>query len=149
MMPRTRPTSGLRRTLQCAILGAQMASLLGCSLAESTGVTVAVGTVYLSQERASIQVTENPNDTDGCEYIKPLHSDTYWGGLLLQDKALEKTISDLTHDAVKAGANVLLLRSKSKTFLGSSADGVAYRCPPAADAPAAPAAQPGPKPQGQ
>lgn len=57
-----------------------------------------------------------------------MESTSRWGGAALQDEALERVISDLTHEAVEAGANVLFIRNKSKSFWGSSATGDAYRC---------------------
>jgi hypothetical protein len=48
---------------------------------------------------------------------------------MFQDKALEKTIAAMTHDATEAGANTLLIKSKTKTFGGSNSEGAAYLCP--------------------
>jgi 3-methyladenine DNA glycosylase Tag len=56
-------------------------------------------------------------------------STTSWGGLLLQNKAQERVIADLTEESAQAGANTLLIRSKRKAFKGSYATGDAYRCP--------------------
>jgi len=110
-------------TIACAI------SLNGCTVAGPVGATLAVGSAYLSKERAQIRVTEDERDTKGCEFIKHVKASTYWGGMAFQDKALEKTISDLTHESVEAGANLLLIKSKHKSFSGSRSEGDAYRCP--------------------
>lgn len=135
---KTLPGFTTHRGLRYAVLMTTLSSLLGCStVAGQLGATVAVGTVYLSKERASIHVTEDLTEIMGCEFIKQVQAETYWGGLFLQNKALEKTISDLTHDSVKAGANVLLVRSKAKGFFGSRAVGDAYWCPLAGSAPPA------------
>lgn len=103
--------------------------LSGCAVA----VPTAVGEVYLSKDRAKINVTEDETAIKGCKFIKEVRAKSLWGGLLFQEKALEKTIADITHEAVEAGANVLLIQSKSKSFVGSHSEGVAYLCP-AADA---------------
>jgi hypothetical protein len=103
--------------------------LFGCAVAVPVGLTMGAGTVYLNKERAPIRVTENEGEVANCTFIKHVEADSYWGGLLFQDKALAKTISDLTHDSIEAGANVLVVKSKSKSFEGSSSTGDAYRCP--------------------
>ena len=48
---------------------------------------------------------------------------------MFQDKALEKTIADMTHESTEAGANTLLIKGKTKTFGGSNSEGTAYLCP--------------------
>ena len=101
----------------------------GCTVAGPVGVSMAIGSAYLSKERAQIRVTEDERDTEGCEFIKHVKASTSWGGMAFQDKALEKTVSDLTHESFEAGANLLLVRSKDKTFNGSKSEGDAYRCP--------------------
>lgn len=103
--------------------------LFGCAVAVPVGLTMGAGTLYLNKERAPIRVTENEGEVADCIFIKHVEANSYWGGLLFQDKALEKTISDLTHDSIDAGANVLVVKSKSKSFEGSSSTGDAYRCP--------------------
>lgn len=137
-MHETPPTCGKQGWRQYALLLATLSSLLGCStVVGQVGATVAVGAVYLSKERATIRVTEEITDIMGCTFIKQVQAKTYWGGVFLQNKALEKTISDLTHDSVMVGANVLLVRTKSKGFFGSEAVGDAYWCPLAASTPPA------------
>jgi hypothetical protein len=105
-------------------------SLSGCAAVGLYGV----GKVYLDKERAPIYVTENVKEIAGCEFVNRVEASTAWGGPVLQDEALERVISDITHDASRAGANILLIKSTSKGFLGSSASGAAYRCnnPPSA-----------------
>lgn len=83
---------------------------------------------YLERERAKIYLTEDVRDISGCELVKHVTSKGAGGGLMLRDEALERVISNLTHDSVKAGANILLIRDKSKGFWGSSASGDAYIC---------------------
>ena len=107
---------------------ASICSLIGCAVAVPVGISMGIGSVYLSKERAPIQVTEDQNYVKGCTFIKQVKASSLWGGMLFQDKALEKTISDLTQESVEAGANVLLIRVKSKTFTGSRSEGDAYRC---------------------
>lgn len=131
-MPVKLPNRSQRR-LRNALLLACLATLPACATAGKAGVTVAVGAVYLHEERANIYVTEEAREIKDCRLLKPVEARTFWGGLFLQDQALEKTISDLTHEAVESGANVLLIRTQNKSFLGSSSTGEAYRCPSAHD----------------
>jgi len=63
----------------------------------------------------------------GCEFVKKVQASTRWGRML-QSSALEKVISDITEDALKAGANTVLIVKKEKGWMGSSVDGPAYRC---------------------
>jgi hypothetical protein len=86
---------------------------IGCAPA----ATYAVGKVYLDKDNAEIYITENETDLAGCEIVKPVASQSYWGGLL-QDDALKRVISDITHESIKAGANALLIREKSKSMGG-------------------------------
>jgi hypothetical protein len=119
------PHSTNHRILLHAILLASSCALCGCQLMAS----LAIGSVYLSRDRANIRITEDESDTKGCAFVKHLEASTFWGGFAFQDKALEKSISDLTHDSVEAGANLLLIRSKHKSFGASNSQGDAYRCP--------------------
>ena len=113
------------RILVHAILLASGCALCGCQVI----APLIIGPVYLSRERANIRLTEDESHTRGCEFVKHVEAISAWGGLVFQDKALEKTISDLTHESVEAGANLLLIRSKEKSFNGSKSQGDAYRCP--------------------
>ena len=99
-------------------------SLLGCDAAAVYGV----GKVYLNKESAPVYVTENEKEISGCEFVKQVESSTAWGGLALQDEALQRVISDISHETFEAGANVLLIKNKSQSFIGSSASGDAYLC---------------------
>jgi len=101
--------------------------LFACAILPA-GVTMAVGEASLTKDKAKIYVTEDENLIKDCEFIKEVQARSYWGGLLFQQKALEKTIADLTHQAAEVGANVLLIKSKSKSFTGSYSQGIAYRC---------------------
>lgn len=98
--------------------------LVGC---EAVG-TYVIGKAFLDKERAQIYITEDADDIRDCDLVKHVRSSTAWGGLALQDSALQRVISNLTHESAKAGANVLLIRDKSKSFMGSSASGDAYIC---------------------
>ncbi len=99
-------------------------SLFGCEGVVAYGV----GKAYLDKERAPVYITENENEIIGCDFVKQVKASTAWGGLALQDEALQRVISDLTHESLEAGANVLLIRNKSRSFMGSSASGDAYHC---------------------
>lgn len=94
------------------------------------GCSTIVAKVFLFEKRrpAPIYVVENVNAISNCKFVKHVHSRNGWGGLFLQDEALERAISDLTHEAARAGGNVLLIQDKSKTFMGSSASDDAYLC---------------------
>jgi hypothetical protein len=85
-------------------------SVLGCDV-------MIVGGIALDGEPAKIYITEDESTVTGCEYIKQVSASTRWGGIL-QNKALKKVISEITHDAEQAGANVLLIRSKTKGWGG-------------------------------
>lgn len=106
-----------------AILGGVY--LHGCA---ETVIVGGGGKIYLAKDRAPVLVTENANDVVRCEFKKNVEESRAWGGLLLQDDAMERVIADLTTETVDAGGNVLLIRTKSKGFMGSSAKGEVYRC---------------------
>ena len=110
--------------LKCTV-GVVLAVVGGLTL---TGCEYLIGKVYLDKTRAQVYLTENAQDIKDCEFIKSVSSKTYWGGLLLQSEAQERVISNLTHDASNAGANVLLIKDKAKSMMGSKAVGEAYRC---------------------
>lgn len=94
----------------------------------TVGCEYVIGKVYLDRTRAQIYLTENEQDVKDCDFLKQISSTTRWGGFLLQNEAQERTISNLTHEASQTGANVLLIREKSKSMMGSKAFGEAYRC---------------------
>jgi hypothetical protein len=96
-------------------------SLFGCEYAVLKGIS-------LTSHPANIFISEDEDSIEGCEFIKRVSSTAAMGGLLLQNEALEMVINDMTHQAEQAGANALLIRTKSKTFMGSSATGDAYLC---------------------
>lgn len=116
----------MNRKLQWARLLVIVGSvtLVGC---EAVAPYV-IGKAYLERERAQIYITENEDDTNGCDFVKHVKSSTRWGGLALQNSAFERVISNLTHESAQAGANVLLIRKQSKSMMGSSASGDAYNC---------------------
>lgn len=87
-----------------------------------------IGKVWLDRDRAKVYVTENASEITDCTFVKQVKAKSYWGGLALQNEALEKCISVLTHNAARAGANVLLIRDSSRSIMGSSAVGDAYLC---------------------
>jgi hypothetical protein len=118
-----------QRILLLCLVGLFGSGLYGCAVAAPAVAVYAVGTVYLTKERAKILVTEDESIIKNCEFVKTVASTTSWGGLLLKNKAQEKVIADLTEEAAQAGANTLLIRSKRKSFTGSYATGDAYRCP--------------------
>lgn len=103
--------------------------LQGCAEAVVGGAVAGGGKLYLAKDRAPVLVTENANDVVGCEFKKKVEESRAWGGLLLQDDAIERVIADLTTETVEANGNVLLIRKKQKGFMGSSAIGEVYRCP--------------------
>jgi hypothetical protein len=106
------------------LLIALCTSFFGCEGVMAYGV----GKTYLDKKPAPIYITENEKEIAGCNFVKHVSSSTAWGGLALQDEALERVISDITHEAYQAGADTLLIRNKSKGFMGSSASGDAYCC---------------------
>lgn len=101
--------------------------LQGCEVIIG-GATYGIEKVYLAKDRSPIYVTENDNAVVGCVFKKNVEAHRSLGGFFLQDEALERVIADLTTDSYEAGANVLLIKKKSKGFWGSSAAGKAYRC---------------------
>lgn len=103
--------------------------LQGCAETIVGGGVYGVGKIFLAKDRSPIYVTESEKEVLGCESIKNVQESRAWGGLLLQDEALERVIADLTTETAEAGGNVLLIRTKSKGFMGSSAKGEVYRCP--------------------
>jgi hypothetical protein len=98
--------------------------VVGCEVA----APYVIGKVWLDRDPAQVSITESANDVAGCSFVKHVKSRSSWGGIALQDEAFERVVSNLTHQAAKAGANVLLMRQKSQGFMGSSASGDAYNC---------------------
>ena len=92
------------------------------------GCDSVIAKVYLKRRPAPIYVMENLDAISNCNFVKHVRSRNGWGGLFLQDEALERAVSDLTHESAQAGGNVLVIREKSKSFMGSSASGDAYLC---------------------
>jgi hypothetical protein len=103
-----------------------VAFLLGCEGAGA--VFYGVGKVHLDRKRAPIYITDHENEVVGCDFVKQVCADTAWGGFTLQEEAIQNLIGDLSHQAHRAGADVLLVRYKSKSFIGASVAGEAYRC---------------------
>lgn len=112
----------LQRARLLVIVGS--VTLVGC---EAVAPYV-IGKAYLEKERAQIYITEDEDDIRACDFVKHVKSSTRWGGLALQNSAFERVISNLTHESAQAGANVLLIKKKSKGMMGSSASGDAYSC---------------------
>jgi hypothetical protein len=132
----------MRRRACVVILTAVLAwpCLQGCA---ETVIVGGGGKIGSAKDRAPVLVTENGKDVVGCEFMMNFEQSRPWGGLLLQEDAMERVITDLTYETVDAGGNVLLIRKKQKGFNGSSASGDVYRCPDN-NAPAPPP-QPTPK----
>ena len=85
-----------------------------------------IGDTYLSKEGAEgVKIAQQASE---CEFVASVEAKTYWGGML-KEKALEKVIRDLTHQAADKGANTIVITKQSCTFNGSSAQGNAYLCP--------------------
>jgi hypothetical protein len=103
--------------------------LHGCAAAVVGGGVYGVGRIILAKDRSPVYVTESNNEVRGCESIKIVEESSAWGGMFLQDAAMERVIAGLTNETAEAGGNVLLIRKKDKGFGGSSATGEAYRCP--------------------
>ena len=101
--------------------------LQGCQ-AIIGGAVYGVEKVYLAKDRSPIYVTENDKAVAGCVFKKDVEDHRWLGGFFLQDQTLERVISDLTTESYEAGANVLLIKEKSKGFWGSSVAGKAYHC---------------------
>ncbi|MEK6706450.1 MAG: hypothetical protein AABZ06_11750, partial [Bdellovibrionota bacterium] len=77
----------------------------GCAgMAAGGGAAYVVGKTFLNKERANVYVTDDNNYIKECVFVKHVSSSTSWGGALLQDEALEKVISDITHQTNEAGA---------------------------------------------
>lgn len=101
----------------------------GCVAGAAGGAAAyGVGKLYLGKERAAVLLMEQRAAIQDCAFVKSVESHTYWGGFALQDAALRKVLSDLTHQAADSGADTVLVQSKSKSFWGSMAKGEAYRC---------------------
>ncbi len=101
----------------------------GCAgMAAGGGGAYIAGKAFLNKTRANVYVTDDNNYINKCVFVKYVSSNTSWGGAMLQDEALEKVISDITHKVNDAGANAILIKKLDKSFMGSTASGDAYRC---------------------
>ncbi len=116
-----------RRILALLLLNILPVMLSGCE-GVLTALNYGVGKAYLSRNRANIYIAKSEKEVADCEYVQQVRSSTSWGGLFLQDEALERVISDVCHDASVVGANTLVIRNRSKGFWGSSVMGEAYKC---------------------
>ena len=92
------------------------------------GAAYGVEKVYLVEDRSPIYVTENDNAVVGCVFMMDVEGERSLGGPFLEDQTLERVIADLTIDIYQRGANVLLIKKKTKGFWGSSVVGKGYRC---------------------
>ena len=108
--------------------------LSGCAKSGIALIVDSIAASKLSGERANINVTEDENIIDKCQFIKHVRAYNGFGGRL-QDKAIEKAIVDLTHDSAQAGANTLLVLNKKSGFSGTRVEGDAYLCPDVKDIP--------------
>ncbi len=107
------------------------ACLSGCQIIAGSavgGAAYGVEKVYLVEDRSPIYVTENDNAVAGCVFMMDVEGERSLGGPFLEDQTLERVIADLTIDIYKRGANVLLIKKKTKGFWGSSVVGKGYRC---------------------
>ncbi len=92
------------------------------------GAAYGVEKLYLAEDRSPIYVTENDNAVSGCVFLMDVKGERWLGGPFLEDQTLERVIADLTIEIYDKGANVLLIKEKTKGFWGSSVVGKAYRC---------------------
>lgn len=92
------------------------------------GTAYGVEKVYLAEDRSPIYVTENDNAVAGCVFMMDVKGERLLGGPFLEDQTLERVIADLTIEIYEKGANVLLIKEKTKGFWGSSVVGKGYRC---------------------
>ncbi len=92
------------------------------------GAAYGVEKVYLAEDRSPIYVTENDNTVAGCIFMMDVKGERLLGGPFLEDQTLERVIADLTIEIYEKGANVLLIKEKTKGFWGSSVVGKGYRC---------------------
>ncbi len=117
-----------RRTCATAIiLIVACACLQGCA-AIVGGAAYGVEKIYLAEDRSPIYVTENDNAVVGCVFVMDAKGKRLLGGPFLEDQTLERVIADMTIEIYEGGANVLLIKEKSKGFWGSSVVGKGYRC---------------------
>ena len=103
------------------------AYLQGCQ-AIIGGTVYGVEKVYLSKDRSPIYVTEDDKAVAGCVFKMDVEGERLLGGPFLEDQTLERVIADLTDEIYEGGANVLLIKEKSKGFWGSSVVGKGYSC---------------------
>jgi len=101
--------------------------LQGCQVIVG-GAVYGVEKIYLAEDRSPIYVTENDNAVVGCVFKMDVEGERLLGGPFLEDQTLERVIADLTIEIYEGGANVLLIKEKSKGFWGSSVVGKGYRC---------------------
>lgn len=94
--------------------------LFGCAEAGIYGV----GSAYLDSTSADVKIVK---EEPSCHFVCDVESKTLWGGLL-EEKAYQKVINDLTHQAKAKGADTLYIYQSSKGFSGSEAKGKAYIC---------------------
>ncbi len=92
------------------------------------GAAYGVEKIYLAEDRSPIYVTENDNAVAGCVFMMDVKERRLLGGPFLEDQTLERVIADLTIEVYEGGANVLLIKKKSKGFWESSVVGKGYRC---------------------
>ncbi len=123
MRPRVDAT-GIILMFACACLPACQAIIGGAV----GGAAYGVEKVYLAEYRSPIYVTENDNAVVGCIFMMDVKGERLLGGPFLEDQTLERVIADLTIEIYEKGANLLLIKKKTKGFWRSSVVGKGYRC---------------------
>lgn len=98
--------------------------LCGCAEAVTGGIVYGIGDAHLDSTAADVKIVQNE---PSCEFVCDVKAKTLWGGML-QDKAYQKVINDLTNQAKDNGADTLYIYKSSKGFSGSEAKGRAYIC---------------------
>ena len=122
------PSSALSKIMFVCLILFVCGGLLGCLRSPIGLVIDSVAASNLRGKRANILVTEDETGIEKCQFIKHVYAYNGWAGRY-EEKAIEKATADATHYSAQAGANTLLILSKTSAFSGTRVKGDAYLCP--------------------
>jgi hypothetical protein len=82
----------------------------------------------VSNQGASIRVTNHPEDVKNCNYLGQVTSSSGWGGFAATGVGFESAMNELKNKTAEMGGNTLLTQVVSNTMGGTRMIGDAYKC---------------------
>lgn len=92
-------------------------------------LVLAIGCATASPQAEAVRVTTNPEAVKGCAFIGNVQGkESGWGGTAGQNIAENNAHVRLRENAVKMGADTVLLMTSNVGFSGAVQRGEGYRC---------------------